>query len=96
MLTLLHTHPLSLAPPCVSVAHKEKCVSLCVCVCVCRSVCTYVPRGLVSEQQNKSSGKGQTGVDTQFSLGHRWRTGQNLNLRRGWGGGLGGESFVGF
>lgn len=54
-----------------------------ICVFLCSCVSLHVPHGTMSDWQNKSTEKGQAGVDTQFSLGHRWRGGQSVRLRLG-------------
>lgn len=55
------------------------CVPVCLCMWMC--LCTsweHVRSGMKQKQR-----KGQTGVGTQFSLGHRWCVEQNVRLRLG-------------
>lgn len=50
-------------------------------VCMCVFVCGHVPRGTMSRVAKQKRRKGQAGVGSQFSLGHRWRDEQNVRLR---------------
>lgn len=54
-------------------------------MCVC-FVCVQYLMGSCQRVPKQKHRKGQAGVGTQFSLGHRWRGGLNVRLRL-WGGG---------
>lgn len=50
------------------------------CVSACIFACTSWDHVREAKQKPR---KGQAGVGSQFSLGHRWRVGQNVRLRLG-------------
>lgn len=57
-------------------------VCICACLCVCLCMCAYTSWDHVRVAKQKLR-KGQPGVGSQFSPGHRWRGGQNVWLRLG-------------
>lgn len=57
-------------------------VCICACLCVCLCMCAYTSWDHVRVAKQKLR-KGQPGVGSQFSPGHRWHGGQNVWLRLG-------------